>query len=130
MKSLRFLFLMLTALSVFALYIITSTTSPYNVSINIKFMFFSAVFGAVFGLYNLILLSSPQKLASAIRPKSSIIGTFRQAFLIGIVIVTLLLLKSLNTLGLLDILLIIIAACLFELFFRVRVPLSSHEVQK
>jgi hypothetical protein len=93
-------------------------------------MFFSAVFGAVFGLYNLILLSSPQKLASAIRPKSSIISTFRQAFLIGVVIVTLLLLKSLNTLGLLDILLIIVAAFLFELFFRVRVPLSSHEVQK
>ncbi len=126
MNTLRFLLLSILAISVFIIYLITTTTNPLTINTHVKELFFVAVFSAVSSLYAFIALILTRYSILSFRQASPLISV-RQGVILGAVTVLLLGLQSMRILSALDIIFTISAAVLFEMFFRVRIPVSNND---
>lgn len=129
MRGLKFLLLTVSALAAFAVFLIISSTDPFRIDTPLLLMFYLAVFFFITSGFSLIRLSifTEKNSHSYISNKGIVLSTLRLGVILSGVVIALLTLSSLKTLSFLDSLLIIISAVLFELFFRVRIPLKTEE---
>ncbi len=130
MRGLRFVLLSIGALSVFSVYMIMTTTDPSQATMSLKSALYGSMFIAVVsGLALLRISIHPLVRKTALEPVP-LLPIFRVSVLISSVLIVFLLLLSLRDFSSLDAALIIISAMLFEMFFRVRIPIRTYESSK
>lgn len=128
MKGLRFLLLTLSALAAFMVYMIMTSFDPARITFQFRTLLYASIFVAVSGTISLIWISIASVMLNRLHEPVQLLPIIRQASLIGIVVVALLLLQALRSLLWWDALLIVIAAILFEMFFRVRIPIHTEKI--
>lgn len=125
MNTLRFLLLSILAISIFIIYLIVTTTNPQTIDAHIKGLFFISVFAALTSLYALMFFVLSKYSPFAVSQTSPLVP-LRQGAIAGVVVDLLLGLQSMRILSWLDTFFTIAAAILFEMFFRVRLPVRKE----
>ncbi len=127
MKKLRFFLLTIAAMSAFVIYLIVSTTNPSTIPSGVKALFYFAVITCIMSAWSSIRLSFVTHEEKKMHSVGFALPIIRQGAIIGVTLTLFLMLRALRILSIWDVLLIIVAAILFELFFRVRIPIARVE---
>lgn len=127
MRGLHFLFLTLGALASFTVYVVVSSTDPSTVSPQLKTLFYGSLAIAITSLLVVLRIWLHPLIRHSLLDRLPIWQALRQAIIITLAIICLLLLQALRNLSWLDAGLILISALLFEMFFRVRLPVKQEK---
>ncbi|GEM_PF-4615618 len=129
MQRLRFLLLTICALSIFVGYMIIVTTDPETTVQKLRALFYLCIFSTVLSGSSLLRLLVIPSLFHRTVYIGDATAVIRQGALLGAVVVVFLMLQALRILSLLDAVLIVVSSILFELFFRVRIPITQRSQQ-
>lgn len=125
MKRLNYLLFCISSVSFFFCYIFITTLNPNTLDNKFIMLFYLSIFSLVFSfslfVRSYILPSLTQKLIY----QKEWLSLIRQSLLLSVVVMIILFLSSITSIGVIDILLIIVSAFIFELFFHVKMPVRS-----
>lgn len=127
MRGLHFLFVTTNALAVFLLYVVVSSSNPKSASLNIMSFFYASLIVAICMTSVLLRIWFHPWIRRSVLDKVPIWSSVRQSAILACAMVALLMLSALKSLGIIDAILIIVAAILFEMFFRVRPPIKVQK---
>ena len=127
MRGLHFLFVSTNALAVFLLYVVVSSSNPKTASLNVISLFYISLIVAICMTIVLFRIWFHPWIRRSVLDKVPIWSTVRQSAIIACASAALLMLSALKSLGVVDAFLIIFAAILFEMFFRVRPPIKHQK---
>ncbi len=127
MRGLHFLFVTIDAFAVFLIYVVVSSSNPKTATVNVLSLFYASLMVAICMTLVLIRIWFHPWFRRSVLDKVPIWASMRQSAIIGSAIVALLMLSALKSLSVLDGLLIVMAAVLFEMFFRVRPPIKQQK---
>lgn len=128
MKGQRFLLLSSSAIAAFAVYMIVISFDPHTMPLRMRTLFYVALFWTIAGSLSLIWLVVAGAVTNSLKHRVQLYPILRQSSILGTVVIALLMLQALRSLLWWDALLIIVAALLFEMFFRVRIPIRTEKI--
>ncbi len=128
MRGLHFLFLTLGALSSFTVYVIVSSTDPNTISTRLKLLLYASLFVAMSSIITVLRIWLHPVIRRSVLDRLPIWQTLRQSIIISLACISLLLLQALRSLTAIDTALILASAILFEMFFRVRLPVKQEKM--
>lgn len=125
MKRLNFLLFCISAISLFLFYLFITSINPYSINRQFFMFFYFVVFTLVFSFSLFARSYVIPEIFKKVIYQNEWVGLIRQSLIISVVSVILLFLLSITNIGVIDVLLILISALIFEIFFHVRMPLRK-----
>ena len=125
MKKLKFLLLFIASLSFFLCYLFITSINPYTLNNKLLILFYSFIFILLFSSSLFIRSNILSSLTRNLIYQKELLALIRQSLILSFVIILILVLSSITSIGAIDILLIIVSAFIFELFFHVKMPVRN-----
>ena len=125
MKKLKFLLLFIASLSFFICYLFITSINPYTLNNKLLILFYSFIFILLFSSSLFIRSNILSSLTRNLIYQKEWLALIRQSLILSFVIILILVLSSITSIGAIDILLIIVSAFIFELFFHVKMPVRN-----
>ena len=125
MKKLKFLLLFIASLSFFLCYLFITSINPYTLNNKLLILFYSFIFILLFSSSLFIRSNILSSLTRNLIYQKEWLALLRQSLRLSFVIILILVLSSITSIGAIDILLIIVSAFIFELFFHVKMPVRN-----
>ena len=125
MKKLKFLLLFIASLSFFLCYLFITSINPYTLNNKLIILFYSFIFILLFSSSLFIRSNILSSLTRNLIYQKEWLALIRQSLILSFVIILILVLSSITSIGAIDILLIIVSAFIFELFFHVKMPVRN-----
>ena len=125
MKKLKFLLLFIASLSFFLCYLFITSINPYTLNNKLLILFYSFIFILLFSSSLFIRSNILSSLTRNLIYQKEWLALIRQSLILSFVIILILVLSSITSIGAIDILLIIVSAFIFELFFHVKMPVRN-----